>query len=839
MRYNLYLLQFNNYYNRQLKKLSTLEEYQEYQVAKIMDCNIDIKDAINTKIIINYKEELSTPNYLLLEDKVLNKITKWFVIECTMTRGLQYSLTIRRDVIADYFDTIRKSPCIIQKGFVDNSSVLVFNKEEQEYNKIKTKEILIKDYTKSAWIVGFIGRDAASDNDITVSSAYKQNDILEDFDYNSLPQSVKDCMVLPGGTVTNTIVKPFEDKSNVVIQMPLELITASAYGNNYYHLNGNCYTNGNGVRTTAPTLAGETNPSIAVGYYGTKELTTSRPNPSNKPSIWNTSTVLSSENNETYNIDIINEILRLMKPNISSNSIDFYNQMFASLLDTSAYINYKSNYDDKICKINNVFYRCKLKTNETINLYKVSSVSDLNTLKDNYLTNYQLENINVHNYDNLSYVENRTPSDIPYITVYGTTERVYLELTQINTDTTTIIPKVRNHLYDAPYDMFVMPYSDDFKYAYNNTIYTCDKDLYLNMAVEISQALGEKAYDIQIVPYCPFTELYDSGLDPTDFVYDFSLLSAVPIKASDNATILGHYYFATQSSGKQVVTINETLLRLNNGESYKEITQLYKYILCSPNEDSKWEFNPAMNKGVRIFNYSFDYKPYSSYIKLQPKWDYLYGASEYNGLTDKRGLVYNGQYSITQLSSAWENYINNNKNYQQIFDTNINTELTKFNMNQTAQWETVGMRNFSLNPVKAVLGIIGEDKQMEFDKKVFDVDLAAQRKLFGYQLDNIQNQPDTIRKLTSINIDFRIYPFVEIYEATEEEQLIFRDNIKYNGMTIMATGYIENYLKPNDETFIKATLIRFNEFVGQENDYTLVQNINFELDKGIYITKEE
>ena len=120
-------------------------------------------------------------------------------------------------------------------------------------------------------------------------------------------------------------------------------------------------------------------------------------------------------------------------------------------------------------------------------------------------------------------------------------------------------------------------------------------------------------------------------------------------------------------------------------------------------------------------------------------------------------------------------------------------------------------------------------------EQIQGITLETSRALFNYQLDNIKNQPDTIKKLTSLNIDFRIFPFVEIYECSEQEKTIFRDMIRYNGMTLMVTGYIENYLKPNDETFIQGNLIRFNDFEDEENDFTLVQEINNELNKGIYI----
>ena len=842
MRYNLYLLQYNNYYNRVVKKLNTLEAYQDYLVAKIMDLNIDIKDSINTTIVINYKEQLDTPNYLLIEDKVRNVVTRWFVIECTMIRGLQYSLAIRRDVIADYFDEIMRSPCIIQKGWVSNNNVLVFNKEPQNFNKIKKSELLIKDYTESAWIVGFIDRNAKYEENGTpkkIYSAYKENDIMVDFDYGTLPTSVTDYMAIGSATPTSYKTAPITNVNDCVVKFPFNF-QEWKMSNNLGCYNGDYYSYITGESANVKSISkfsfiGESKTAISNGFYANIENDMDY-TPTNVPTV-------RRENNLTPSFaqtkSQIKRITDNMIPKIESElSLSYANNKFN--LDSVSYNNFMESYAGKICEISGVYYRVEDVEDDVVELTWTSNSK--NPFKDCYLTDDQLYQIRENAY--MSYIPNLTPDNLSNtdFKIYGVTHKHYLKLTQITTDTFTTLPTTRNHLYDAPYDMFVMPYSDDFKYGFNNTLYTTDKDLYLNLAIEISKVLAGAVYDIQIVPYCPFVWLQDSGLDPDNFVWDFSLLNAVEIYKTVEGvdTVVGHYYFSTISCDKQYVSENRSELTfLFANPSYKEITCLNQYILCSPNEEAKWEFNPAMNKGVYGWNYSFDYKPYASYVKLQPVWKYLYGNESYNGLTDKRGLVYNGNYSITQLTDAWQTYIQNNKNYQQIFDTEISAQIKKFDMNQKAQWETVGYRNFSFNPIKSILGIVGENKQMDFDREVFNVDLSAKRDLFNYQLDNIQSLPNTLKKISSINIDFRLYPFVEIYSCTEQEKSIFRDDIRWNGMTIMAPGYIEDYIDPNNETFIKATLIRFDEFEAQENDYTLVQNINIELDKGIYITKEE
>lgn len=822
MRYNLYLLQYNNYYNRVVKKLNTLEAYQDYLVAKIMDLNIDIKDSINTTIVINYKEQLDTPNYLLIEDKGRNVVTRWFVIECTMIRGLQYSLAIRRDVIADYFDEIMVSPCIVQKGWVSNNNVLVFNKEQQEYNKVKTNELPIKDNTGIGYVVGFVARD--SNHSGKIKTSYNA-ELQIDFDYSALSTATKEKMAIGSATPQSYFTDrkiAFIDVNNVGDSIywyigpnqKLYFVNNNSkiriYNDSYSNSDFNVSTSSN-----FPTL------SEHIRIYG-QQLATS---------------VITSNQIRDLYLKPFHKKLSSITLGKLNNYISKSNEdVWRSYLNiTPSDYNYLKSFDGKICEISGVYYRAELKSS-----FKQSGnkTNDINTLT--YYIRQSLPNstdlLDIDMFVNKSInIEDLVTSDIQ---LYYDEYNVYIKLTPINEKVyTNLTDKAnRTHLIDNPYDMFVIPYDNDYVYTVNNTDYQANKNMAINLAQAICEASGSETYDIQIVPFCPFNiESHDWSLINSEAIYR----DVGGDNDDSNDDIVGYYFWTDKSNRTFSIGETRTALTLSDNPSYKEITQLHRYILCSPDKSSQWEFNPAMNKGITQWNVSFDYRPYSSYVKIQPKWDYLYGQEDYNGSTDYRGLIFNGAYSLTQLNDAWANYLNSNKNYQQIFDTQINTEIKKFSMNQEAQWNTVGLRNYSFNPIKSVLGIIGESKQMDFDREVFNVDLSAKRDLFNYQLDNIQNQPDTIKKLTSINIDFRIFPFIEIFEPQEQEVQLFQNMIRYNGMTIMCTGYIENYLEPNNETFIKATLIRFNEFEAQENDYTLVQNINIELDKGIYITKEE
>ena len=68
---NIYLLNYNNYYNRICKKEDTLTDYLNYQVGDtIQGVNFNPNDGVNTELIVNTNQRA---NYLLaVEDDIIN-----------------------------------------------------------------------------------------------------------------------------------------------------------------------------------------------------------------------------------------------------------------------------------------------------------------------------------------------------------------------------------------------------------------------------------------------------------------------------------------------------------------------------------------------------------------------------------------------------------------------------------------------------------------------------------------------------------------------------------------------------------------------------------------------
>ena len=665
------------------------------------------------------------------------------------------------------------------------------------------------------------------------------DDLQVDFEYSDLG-SYQDYFAI-GNATPNSTAKRIADNNSKVnmtlkVKMGLQAKVLITLTNSYLYngYSGQIYVTNSGMSYRPSYMNDSISGLTKYGNssYYTKTANTPTPSdavPTTNLRVENVRHISSADDGCT---NFTNAYAQKLATNFSYYNVESLASTYFST--NIGLANVLADYDGKICKIGSTYYKCEIATTNVqteqatmsnISLWKLllPTESEVNTFPSYNTTPSYYSGHGVNN------------SQLSDFELYAKTERVYIKLVQQENDIKTVLSpsSSRTHLIDAPYDMFVIPYSDTLEYEYNGSDYNASKNMALNMAQAIATASGSSTYDVQIVPFCPFQDAAVQQTKP-----DFTLFDAEAIKTSGGTTI-GYYFWCSKSSMNFSISETRDELTLSHGESYKEITDLMQYILCSPDKAVQWEFNPAMNKGITTWKVSFDYRPFSSYIKIQPEWNYLYSldSSTYNGLTDSRGLIFNGAYSVTQLSSAWANYVNSNKNYQAIFDTQINTQIKQNEIQNKAAWETMFARSFSINPF-AGLTAYGNVKDQLMTEELQGVTLASQRKLFNYQLDNIQSQPRTISKLTSINSDFRIFPFVEIYEPSPDDKTFYNKMIKYNGMTIMAVGYINDYLQNNEETFIQATLIRYNEAMKVENDYQVVEEINKELDKGVYITKE-
>ena len=113
-----------------------------------------------------------------------------------------------------------------------------------------------------------------------------------------------------------------------------------------------------------------------------------------------------------------------------------------------------------------------------------------------------------------------------------------------------------------------------------------------------------------------------------------------------------------------------------------------------------------------------------------------------------------------------------------------------------------------------------ENKQLAIDK-------------FNYQLGNIKALPYTLTKVGSFDVISKIFPFIEVYSCSEKELKAFEDKIKYESMTVMRIGTLEEFMNFDDDIhYFKGILIRNDEIA---DDNHILNAIYEELLKGVYI----
>ena len=115
--------------------------------------------------------------------------------------------------------------------------------------------------------------------------------------------------------------------------------------------------------------------------------------------------------------------------------------------------------------------------------------------------------------------------------------------------------------------------------------------------------------------------------------------------------------------------------------------------------------------------------------------------------------------------------------------------------------------------------------------KLRDEQISLKKDLFNYNLQNIQALPQSVSKTAAFNINSKYVPFLEKYTCTEEEKNALRDKLKWQGMTVMRTGQIQDYVWA-DDTYIEAMPLRLT---GLSEDTHTAQAIAQELNMGTYI----
>lgn len=789
---NLLLVQYNNYFNRIIKKEDSYESYiaSSSNNKIIENINFNPNDGVTTEHVINWSENWM-PDYVIILDNE-DIVSRWFITEAVRLRGKQYQLTLKRDVIADYKDEVISSPCFIEKGYVDSSNPLIFNKENFTCNQIKQEETLLTDKTNCSWLVLYYNLSKKTDLKVT-------NALRVELDYENISGPINQWY-------------PDYQSNGYILPTRRELYikcdSRPALGAKWYHFadNGRFIKIGDELRTLSGNLKWD-----------------------DKRESQSEIAVVNSFQRKFASEDVRTSI---------KNAIDLE---YAPTTDISDLI----------------YYNGKIVRDSLGNFYRISFYPDGTDVTSKYVNEGQLFNtvttaLNLQatpSYQNPFY-GNTTDS----ISVGIEYTRYRLVATLVNDAIPTFSADFSScrDIIDQPFGILAIPY----KTSDNSALYftssqgegLLSETIAMSIVKELTKAgvgTGNIIYDVQLLPYCPVTYAESNKNQYGTFLQDnFEIQDRTIIKDS-NDNIIG--VVLHPESSKFTNNIQKSLEVPSDVKDFKTRSECDFARLCSPNYNGIYEFNVEKNNGVSYFNIDCTYKPYQPYIHINPDFKNLYGQD----FNDPRGLICGGDFSITIVSNAWEQYKLQNKNYQEIFNRQIENMDVSNKIQNTKSAVNIALgalggaaggaisTSISKKPAMAALGAgVGGavglaggianlvlQRQQQAENKDYAIDMHE------YQLQNVQALPDSLSKVDAFNNNNKIFPVLEEYSCTDTEREILKNKIKYEGMTINAIGTLAQYIG-EELTFCKGQMIRIE---GVKDDTHLLNSIYEEIAKGVYL----
>ena len=806
--YYCFLERFNNYFNRKLIRKETLEDYQNASVDSFIPIeangnmtpfDFNPNDNITTEIIVN--DVPFDPDYFLLLDADENIVSRWFVLEQKRNRKGQWLYFLRRDVLADSYEELNTVPIYVERGIIkDFESPLLLNNEDLRVNQIKKKEILLKDKTNCAWLVlylkkGVLGNATIGpDNNGKITINVPADDT---FVYETLTTPITAWQYYQYATT------PYKAAKQYFFYVTYD----QGLGGHIYSVEN---SNNNNINSVG-SYNYHTGLSVPALLY-------------NGPTVEQQKTALNAS----------------FIPNLST---------LRSATNTA--FGYKGSdpltaYNGKIIKDSQGKY------------FKVTVSISSSSLTSNVTTAQPALKTLMNNYWNNAFSRTDTANDkafkvrVRFDSIVITLE----ELTNLQTVVDLGAYLGKGTKDSALFDAICLPYGDLDMFI--GTEVSIDTHATAERSLAIMNSLAtaltsENVLDLQILPYCPCQNLVNDDYISEGGIYvpeddAGEVIQAIYNLAVTDFLLVCHSMNITLDIQQTVnITISDDV-----PETYKTkyINDCSMIRLCSPNYNGLFEMNLAKNGGqITSFNVDMTLRPFNPYIHVNPDFNYLYGQD----FNDVRGLVCNGDFSLGIINDAWNVYEIQNKNYQAIFDRQIqNMEVNNaINMNE-ALWGAfagtiAGTGTGAIaggvatkSPYGAIAGAviggftsgIGGALDIENLQKRQDEARSYAVDNYNLQLGNIRALPNSITKTSALTYNNKLFPFVEIYECSEVEKQAYFKKIKYNGMSVRIIDEITNYLSEDSSNYFRGRLIRMTN-ISEDNHY--VETINEELMKGVYI----
>ena len=366
--------------------------------------------------------------------------------------------------------------------------------------------------------------------------------------------------------------------------------------------------------------------------------------------------------------------------------------------------------------------------------------------------------------------------------------------------------------------------------------------------------------DLQLLPFCPESNIPNSYMlcnVPSSSIY---IQKMTPTEEDPMArTTVGYIGVSTSeyASGTCYRKLENSSIPYTISVGDIKIDSLTeKCRLVSPNGNGVWEFVPAKavynTSTPQGLTYTMTPMPYQPYIKVENKFSRMYG----NNYDDQRGLICGGDFSLPQISDAWSTYQINNKNYQVMFNRQVESLDKQIVIGSISDMAGViggtvsGVAGgaFSGSIMSGASGamaggIAGGAASLAggiadiFTNSILRADQRdAMIQQHNWQLDNIKAIPYGVSKASNFNSEQPKFPYVETYGATGEEITNLTKYLSLKSYNISRYGKFSDYVQPTGRTWLQGSFVRLE---GMSDDAHYLAAIADEVKQGCYIEKGE
>ena len=829
---------FNNLSNKMCIVYDRIELYPQ----PVFEATVNFRpgDGVSTTLVLMYKDNVLAPPVNLEPDYAIvcadsggGIESRWFVTESVRLSDSKFSLQLQRDVAADYKSNIMNSVAFVKRGWVDKSNPLIFNSENGSYSQILRERIDLKDKSGKGCYVAFLA-----------PNFIKENTSNLEIDLTATNTPVDTIFAQPADTHAGNYKYCYGADPSAPDPISVFFRTYNYWGFPNTPSDAHSYI----TFTVGPgwsNMPSDTYPGAKYEYVINEDGTWSVRQITGAQSIIYPDFLISTQNAQGEFLAYFSEADLRRLGDVIARQVVIY--MWGSLyLDKYLFETGGGIYGDveamefmaprigmraKVAGATEKYYVMDQQITSSLQTFEEVMSGDV---RQKFVNLFLSTVVN-------SSVSTQCPADkrstLHYSYKYGSFH--WREAITSNLQ----IPATGALVQDAPYYMLCIPEAST-KLKVGNQTWTQQVDAY-QIYNQLQVKFGAFVYDVQYVPYTPYA--IDITTDGTVVLPDSSQVGLA--KTTAGAIEAGVYFC---NKDRFWFTVEPKL-----PDTYDALSAIKTKVssetnfarLCSMDGSAILTVNLAKNNGLAPLRMSVRYAPYQSYISIQPQWSVYYGADI--GLKDTRGLNITTSNSVSRVSNQWQDYVLNNANYQSIFDRQIQSMDTQFDIQTGAAvrgmiFDGVGTiisaatsgngKAAALTATSGALDLVQQGLALKDsfdsykDKRSLNVDM------FNLQNGNIKARADTLSKVNAMSPIYNTWPYIEIYETTPEEKAALTTYINEFSMNIGAlTSQLSAYVTPNPNArkYIQADIVRLNG----KFDAHMADTIKSVISNGIYFVE--